>query len=32
VEEIDYTDTMTSAQIEQYRLAKGEIIPVCKKL
>ena len=31
VEEIDYTDTMTSAQIEQYRLAKGEIIPVCKK-
>ena len=31
VDEIDYTDTMTSAQIEQYRLAKGEIIPVCKK-
>ena len=31
VEEIDYTNTMTSAQIEQYRLAKGEIIPVCKK-
>ena len=31
VDEIDYTNTMTSAQIEQYRLAKGEIIPVCKK-
>ena len=31
VEEVYYTNTMTSAQIEQYRLAKGEIIPVCKK-
>ena len=31
VEEVDYTNTMSSAQIEQYRLAKGEIIPVCKK-
>ena len=31
VEEVDYTNTMTSGQIDQFRLAKGEIIPVCKK-
>lgn len=31
VEEVDYTSTLTSAEIDRYRLAKGEIIPVCKK-
>ena len=32
VEEVDYTNTLTNKQIDTYRLAKGEIIPVCKKL
>lgn len=32
VEEIDYTSKLSDAEIERYRLAKGEIIPVVKKL
>lgn len=31
VEEIDYSSTMTSEDIEKYRLAKGEIIPLVQK-
>ena len=31
VEEIDYTASMSSEEIEKYRLAKGEIIPLVKK-
>ena len=31
VEEVDYTKTLSNSQIDKYRLAKGEIIPVCKK-
>ena len=32
VEEVNYTNTLTDTQIDKYRLAKGEIIPVCKKI
>lgn len=28
---VDYTNTLTEAQVERYCLAKGEIIPVCSK-
>ena len=31
VEEVDYTSTLSAEEIDKYRLAKGEIIPVCKK-
>lgn len=31
VEEVEYASQLTSEEIERYRLAKGEIIPVCKK-
>ena len=31
VEAVDYTNSLTKAEIEKYRLAKGELIPVCKK-
>ncbi|HSI70037.1 MAG TPA: methyltransferase domain-containing protein [Gillisia sp.] len=31
VEEVDYTSALTASQIDRYRLAKGEIIPVCLK-
>lgn len=31
VNEVNYTNTLTSTQVERYRLAKGEIIPVVKK-
>lgn len=31
VEEVDYTASMSSEEIEKYRLAKGEIIPVVRK-
>lgn len=31
VNEVDYTSTLTPQQIDQFRLAKGEIIPVCCK-
>ncbi len=31
VEEADYTAELTASEIDQYRLAKGEIIPVCHK-
>ena len=30
--EEDYTQTFSELEIDKYRLAKGEIIPVCKKL
>jgi SAM-dependent methyltransferase len=30
--EEDYTQTLSEAEIDKYRLAKGEIIPVCSKL
>ncbi len=31
VSEIDYTDQLSAADVERYRLAKGEIIPVVRK-
>lgn len=31
VNEIDYTTSFTQSEIQRYGLAKGEIIPVCKK-
>ncbi len=31
VEEVEYTSKLTPEQIDKYRLAKGEIIPVCTK-
>jgi len=31
VVEVDYTSELNKAEIDQYRLAKGEIIPVCRK-
>ncbi len=31
VEEVDYTKTLTPLEVDTYRLAQGEIIPVCKK-
>ncbi len=31
VEEVDFTNTLTAAEIEKYRLAKGEIIPLVRK-
>jgi SAM-dependent methyltransferase len=31
VEEVNYTTRLTDSQIDRYRLAKGEIIPVCRK-
>ncbi|AVI51276.1 SAM-dependent methyltransferase [Pukyongia salina] len=32
VEARDYTSSFTDEQIDRYRLAKGELLPVCKKL
>lgn len=31
VNEIDYTSKLSAQEIDKFRLAKGEIIPVCKK-
>ena len=31
VKEVDYTSELSQAEIDKYRLAKGEIIPVCYK-
>jgi SAM-dependent methyltransferase len=31
VEEIDYTRSLSNAEIQRYSIAKGEIIPVCTK-
>ncbi len=31
VEEVDLTSTLSAQQIDRYRLAKGELIPVCRK-
>lgn len=31
VEEVDYTKTISEAEVEKYRLAKGEIIPLVRK-
>ncbi|HSP83470.1 MAG TPA: methyltransferase domain-containing protein [Gillisia sp.] len=31
VEEVDYSSTLTPEEIDRYRIAKGEIIPVCRK-
>src|SRR6056297_890629 len=31
VEEVDYTHTLPKEEVEKYRLAKGEIIPLVKK-
>lgn len=31
VEEVDYTTQLSAKEVDQYRLAKGEIIPVCRK-
>jgi len=31
VQEVDYTSSLTPLEIDKYRLAKGEIIPVCTK-
>jgi len=32
VEEVDYTDQLSPDEIDKYRLAKGEVIPVCYKI
>ncbi|MAL58562.1 MAG: SAM-dependent methyltransferase [Flavobacteriaceae bacterium] len=32
VEAVDYTATLSEEEIEKYRLPKGELVPVCKKL
>ena len=32
VKAVDYTKNLTDAEIEKYRLPKGELIPVCKKV
>ena len=31
VEEVDYTAALSPEQVQKYRLAQGEIIPVCRK-
>ncbi|MBZ9632046.1 methyltransferase domain-containing protein [Salegentibacter sp. LM13S] len=31
VEEVDYTTQLSTEEIDKYRLAKGEVIPVCYK-
>jgi SAM-dependent methyltransferase len=31
VQEVDYTNALTASEIDSYRLAQGEIIPVCSK-
>jgi len=31
VEEVDYTAQLSASKIEEYRLAKGEIIPLVRK-
>ncbi|QED36245.1 class I SAM-dependent methyltransferase [Antarcticibacterium arcticum] len=31
VEEVDYTKTLPAEEIDKYRIAQGEIIPVCRK-
>lgn len=31
VDEVDYSSTLTPKEIDRYRIAKGEIIPVCRK-
>lgn len=31
VSEVDYTKSLSDIEIDKFRLAKGEIIPVCKK-
>lgn len=31
VEEVDYTSTLTESEIDKYRLAEGEILPICSK-
>ena len=31
VEEVDYTQTLSASEIDTFRLAQGEIIPVCTK-
>jgi hypothetical protein len=31
VEALDYTATMSSEDIERYRLCRGELLPVCRK-
>lgn len=32
VQAVDYTTTLTNDEIEKYVLAKGELLPVCRKL
>ena len=31
VEEVNYTETLSASEIDKFRLAQGEIIPVCTK-
>jgi len=31
VDAVDYTKTLTEAEIDKFRLPKGELLPVCKK-
>lgn len=31
VDEVDYSSTLAPKEIDRYRIAKGEIIPVCRK-
>ena len=32
VDEVDYTTTLTPQEVDRYRLAQGEILPICKKI
>ena len=32
VNAVDYTNTLSDEEIEKYRLSRGELIPVCRKL
>lgn len=32
VEEVDYTNQLTGAEVDKYRLSPGEILPVCRKI
>jgi len=31
VDEVDYTTTLTPQEVDRYRLAQGEILPICRK-
>ena len=31
VDAVDYTSQLSEAEVEKYRLPKGELLPICKK-